>query len=75
MKIYKRPANLLFDTDNTDVILPEFIPILEVVKFPLIHETTKLMTVDYLKKFFEKSQKRSHMIFENLGESYYYLVN
>ncbi|WP_233898334.1 hypothetical protein [Tenacibaculum piscium] len=67
MKIYKRPANLVFDTENQDIIIPEFIPPLEVMENPMVHEVTDMMTIDFLSQFFEKSKKRTHLIFENFG--------
>lgn len=71
MKILKRPDNIIFDTENPNIM--EFKPTDLKRAIPL-SETSWKFEYDILKEFFPSQNNITHPIFSNFGSSYYYEI-
>lgn len=68
MKILKRPDNIIYDTESTEnfELYKGKTPELN----QMVYQNTDLMELDFLKQYFDEA----HQIFENFGQSYYYIL-
>ena len=70
MKILKRPDNIIFDTENPNIM--EFKPTFPNLLIPL-SENILTNDYEYLKEFFQPQNNVTHPIFSNFGSSYFYI--
>jgi len=72
MKILKRPDNIIFDTENPNVM--EFNLVTSSLAHPL-NEITLKSDWQYLTENFPAIENNLHPVFKDFGESYYYCIS
>jgi len=72
MKIYKKPANLIFDTECPDQIMFNRAPV--IMPTPLHQVIATKSEWEFLSEYFAPKEEVQHPIFNDFGSSFFYCV-